>query len=100
MPTYEYVCRQCQAHFEAFQRITEGPLTRCELCGTEGTVTRLVGAGTGLIFKGSGFYITDYRKSNSSPSTKSEESKNGNGKASKPESKPESPAPKSGAKED
>lgn len=66
MPTYEYECRTCGHQFEALQRITAEPLKRCPPgeCpeGTgKGRVRRLIGTGGGLLFKGSGFYITDYR---------------------------------------
>lgn len=60
MPTYDYVCMNCEHEFEAFQSITAGPLTECPKCG--GPVKRKIGPGAGLIFKGSGFYITDYKK--------------------------------------
>ena len=60
MPTYEYECRGCGDTFEKFQSITARPLRRCPSC-KDGKVRRLIGAGAGLIFKGSGFYITDYR---------------------------------------
>jgi len=60
MPTYEYRCDKCNHEFEVFQLITEEPLSRCPKC--RGKVTRLISAGAGLIFKGSGFYITDYKK--------------------------------------
>lgn len=61
MPTYDYECKneECGHAFEAFQSITASPLRKCPECG--GKVKRLIGAGAGLIFKGSGFYITDYR---------------------------------------
>ena len=61
MPTYDYECQieECGHTFEAFQSITAGVLRKCPECG--GKVKRLIGAGAGLIFKGSGFYITDYR---------------------------------------
>lgn len=59
MPTYEYECRKCGHVFELFQRITEPPVKRCPKC--KGAVKRLMGAGAGIIFKGSGFYQTDYR---------------------------------------
>jgi len=59
MPTYEYQCRSCRHRFEAFQRITASPLTRCPQCGKK--VDRLISAGAGFLFKGSGFYTTDYR---------------------------------------
>jgi len=61
MPTYEYKCRACDHHFEAFQSIKDDPLEKCPKCGNY-SVERLISAGGGLIFKGSGFYITDYRK--------------------------------------
>ncbi len=60
MPTYEYECQKCQHHFEVFQSIREAPKRTCPKC--KGRVKRLLGTGAGLIFKGSGFYITDYRK--------------------------------------
>lgn len=59
MPTYEYRCRDCRYRFEEFQRITDPPVTSCPRC--KGEVERLISAGSGLLFKGSGFYITDYR---------------------------------------
>jgi putative FmdB family regulatory protein len=61
MPTYEYECTGCGKHFDYFQRITEEPKTTCEECG--GKLQKLLSSGAGLIFKGSGFYITDYKKS-------------------------------------
>jgi putative FmdB family regulatory protein len=60
MPTYEYKCTKCGHHFEVFQKISESPITKCPKCG--GAVERLISGGAGLIFKGSGFYITDYKK--------------------------------------
>jgi len=59
MPTYEYKCHDCRRKFETFQSITEPSLTKCPQCG--GRVERLISGGSGLLFKGSGFYITDYR---------------------------------------
>lgn len=59
MPTYDYKCLECDVQFEKFQGITAPPLEECPECS--GKVKRLIGAGAGLIFKGSGFYITDYR---------------------------------------
>ncbi len=67
MPTYEYICTKCGHEFERFQSITAKPLVTCpeELCAEKkwgrGRVKRKIGAGAGLIFKGSGFYATDYR---------------------------------------
>ncbi|MBN1543408.1 zinc ribbon domain-containing protein [candidate division KSB1 bacterium] len=59
MPNYDYLCNDCEHRFEAFQSITAEPLNSCPLCG--GKIQRLLGSGGGLIFKGSGFYITDYK---------------------------------------
>jgi len=59
MPTYEYRCLDCGKTFDRFQRITEPSLTECQFCG--GKVERIISGGSGLLFKGSGFYITDYR---------------------------------------
>jgi putative FmdB family regulatory protein len=60
MPTYEYKCENCGHQFEQFQTITSKPLRTCPQCG-ENKLNRLIGAGSGIIFKGSGFYATDYR---------------------------------------
>jgi len=59
MPTYEYRCKTCSYDFETFQKMTDEPVKICPKCG--GKVERLISAGGGLLFKGSGFYITDYR---------------------------------------
>ncbi len=61
MPTYEYQCQKCNYRFEEFQKITEPAIEKCPKCG--GRVERLLGTGAGFLFKGSGFYITDYRSS-------------------------------------
>lgn len=61
MPTYEYACRSCDEVFEVFQSMRDAPLTTCPKCGKEG-VKRLIGRGAGIIFKGSGFYETDYKR--------------------------------------
>jgi len=60
MPTYEYKCTKCNNHFELFQKITDSPVEVCPVC--KGKVKKLISGGAGLIFKGSGFYITDYKK--------------------------------------
>ncbi len=64
MPTYEYACRTCGDKFDVFQSITSDPLTVCEKCG--GEIKRVIGLGAGIIFKGSGFYVNDYKKDSSS----------------------------------
>ncbi len=60
MPTYQYLCNKCGHQFEEMQRISDLPLTECPKC--KGDVERVITGGAGIVFKGSGFYITDYRK--------------------------------------
>ncbi len=64
MPTYDYRCITCGKEFEFFQSIKDKPLETCN-CEKQGKVERLISQGSGIIFKGSGFYITDYKKSHS-----------------------------------
>lgn len=59
MPTYDYKCTACKHAFEAFHSMSADPLTECPKCG--GRVQRLIGTGAGILFKGAGFYQTDYR---------------------------------------
>lgn len=61
MPTYEYECKACGKVFEVFQKMTDEPLKKC-VCCKKSPVRRRIGIGAGIIFKGSGFYCTDYRK--------------------------------------
>ena len=75
MPTYEYKCDACGYEFERFQPITSAAIKRCPKCG-KAKVRRLIGTGAGLIFKGSGFYITDYRDKSYTDKAKAE---SGNG---------------------
>jgi len=111
MPTYEYVCAKCDHTFEKVQSIKDASLTICpkEDCARKpwgrGKVKRVLSLGGGLLFKGSGFYSTDYRSENYKAGAKKEA---GGGSASKPaktESKPDSkaeskPAPSTPAKND
>lgn len=69
MPTYEYECTKCGKQSEYFQSIKEAPKTECEHCG--GELVKLLSAGSGLIFKGSGFYITDYKNAGASKPSES-----------------------------
>ncbi len=78
MPTYEYVCSKCGHEMEAFQPMKDAPLKLCPACKRR-TLKRRVGGGAGLIFKGTGFYITDYKKKSGSKSDAGE---------SKPAAKP------------
>ena len=76
MPTYDYKCMGCGDSFEHFQTMTSDPLETCSKCG--GDLKRLIGAGLGPIFRGTGFYETDYKSkksSTNSSSTKSSEKK-------------------------
>ncbi|MDD5196609.1 MAG: FmdB family zinc ribbon protein [Candidatus Omnitrophota bacterium] len=73
MPTYEYECRNCNKVFDIFQKITDKPIEKCPKCHKK--ISRLIGGGSGIIFKGSGFYATDYRKS--SPKNTSAKGKSG-----------------------
>ena len=70
MPTYEYECLKCGHQFEKFQNMTEEPVKRCPECRCK--VRRLLGTGAGIIFKGSGFYETDYRSEKYSSEAKKE----------------------------
>ncbi|WP_324717122.1 FmdB family zinc ribbon protein [Carboxydochorda subterranea] len=71
MPTYEYQCDRC-GRFEAFQAITESPLERCPTCG--GPVRRMISRNINILFKGSGFHVTDYRSSSYKEAAKKEQS--------------------------
>ena len=82
MPTYEYECLRCGHIFDTFQKITDKPLSRCPKC--RGKINRRIGAGAGILFKGSGFYATDYRSDGYKKAAK----------ADKPAPKPEKTAPK------
>ena len=87
MPTYEYTCTAGH-HFEAFQKISERPKSKCPKCGKP--ASRKISGGAGLVFKGSGFYITDYGKDGKGPRKEPAESSASTTTAeSKPEPKPE-----------
>jgi putative FmdB family regulatory protein len=72
MPTYDYQCESCDHTFEYFQSMKDAKLTDCPLQNCSGKVKRLLGTGSGLIFKGSGFYQTDYRSSSYQSGAKAE----------------------------
>ncbi|MGD0335928.1 MAG: FmdB family zinc ribbon protein [Candidatus Omnitrophota bacterium] len=69
MPTYEYECSHCGHKFELSQKMTDKPVEKCPECHKK--VRRLIGSGSGIIFKGSGFYATDYRKGSKGEAQKS-----------------------------
>jgi putative FmdB family regulatory protein len=95
MPTYEYECTRCGHVFEKFQSISAPPAKRCPKC--RGKVNKLLSAGAGILFKGSGFYTTDYRsdsykkaaksESETASKPKSKEKKDGDTKKKKPSTK-------------
>jgi putative FmdB family regulatory protein len=101
MPTYEYRCKSCGHEFEEFQTMSSEPLIMCPKCAKP-ALKRLMSGGVGLIFKGSGFYETDYKKSkSSSSSSKKSKSKPDSKSESKSESKSDSkPDSKSDYKQD
>ena len=80
MPTYEYECQQCGHRFEEFQSITAEPRQTCPEANCTGPVKRLIGMGGGLLFKGTGFYTTDYRSDGYQKAAKADKD-SGNGKA-------------------
>jgi putative FmdB family regulatory protein len=105
MPTYEYRCPECGTDFEKFQKMSDEPVADCPSCGAK--AQRRLSAGAGLLFKGSGFYITDYRgdgykkaadadKGGGASSSSSETKSESKSTESKPASKPSEskPAPK------
>lgn len=96
MPTYQYVCEKCGHEFDIFQSIKDAPLTACPQKKCKGKVKRVIGAGAGLIFKGSGFYITDYRSESYKEAAK-KDSGGGGSSESKSESKPATDKPKPAA---
>ena len=92
MPTYEYKCDACEHAFEQFQSITAAPVKKCPKCGRS-KVRRLISAGGGMIFKGSGFYITDYRSDKYQDAAKADTAPTGESKSdSKSDGKSESKA--------
>ncbi len=82
MPTYEYKCQKCGLVFEEFQSINAEPLTSCKKPGCGGLVKRLFSPGAGFLFKGSGFYITDYRSDSYKRSASSDNSSSSSGSSS------------------
>ena len=94
MPTYDYKCKECGHLFEEFQSMSSDDLLTCPSCGKPGLV-RLMAGGVGMIFKGSGFYKTDYKKSEASSSASSPKSE-----SSQPEKSPTSASSPDSSKSD
>ena len=92
MPTYDYKCQKCKRTFEVVQKMMDPPLTTCEIC--HGKVKRLIGTGAGIIFKGSGFYCTDYRNGSYKSGAAKEKADSGSaGKTATTAEKKTDPAP-------
>jgi putative FmdB family regulatory protein len=97
MPTYEYQCLECSHEFEAFQTISEPPVATCPACG--GKVQRKISGGAGFLFKGSGFYITDYRSPEYKKAAEKEKSKKSESKPTKSSATDKSKASSKGTSE-
>jgi putative FmdB family regulatory protein len=76
MPTYEYQCDACEHRFDEFQSMSEEPLKKCPACGKK-KLRRLFGTGAAVLFKGSGFYQTDYRSASYNAAAKADKDKGG-----------------------
>jgi putative FmdB family regulatory protein len=87
MPTYEYACEACGHRFEEFQSIKAKPIEVCPKCGKK-KVKRLISGGAGFLFKGSGFYITDYRSESYKSAAKAESGGGKSDTAAKPDAAP------------
>ena len=99
MPTYDYRCKSCEHEWELFQSIKADPIKKCPSCGKQ-KAERVIGAGAGIIFKGSGFYETDYRsdsykkaaEADKKAQESSSESKGSSEKKSETKSEPKKPS--------
>jgi len=103
MPTYTYACKKCDHRWDVFHGMNESPKVKCESCGSTRT-QKLLGTGAGIIFKGSGFYETDYKggakKKDESGSAEKKESKSESKETAKSDSKSESKSTTKKAKSD
>ena len=95
MPTYDYVCKACGAELEIYQSITESPKRKCPEC-KQLKLRRKIGAGAGILFKGSGFYQTDYRSDSYKQGESAAKSAKDSGKDSAKETGKDSPATQGG----
>ena len=89
MPNYDYECQKCGKRFEVFQSMTDAKLSDCQEDSCDGLVKRLLGTGGGILFKGAGFYQTDYRSSSYHAGSKAE---GGTTKSDSPAATPSAPA--------
>lgn len=103
MPTYDYICDACGHEFEAFESIKADPQTLCPAC-SQSTLRRKIGAGAAILFKGSGFYQTDYRSDSYKQAAKADKSASSDGSSSSSapstgaaKSEPAKPSPSAGS---
>jgi putative FmdB family regulatory protein len=94
MPTYDYECRACGAELEIFQSMSESPKRKCPECGKL-KLSRKIGTGAGILFRGSGFYETDYRSDSYKKSAEADKPKSETKSEKKPETKKDSGSTKS-----
>jgi putative FmdB family regulatory protein len=97
MPTYDYACQHCGHRFETFQSITADPLRKCPECGRR-RLQRLIGTGAGFLFRGSGFYETDYRSESYKQGAAAESKTPDSTKSEAPAASPPPPASESSTK--
>ena len=97
MPTYDYKCENCGHQFDVYQSMKDEKLTKCPNCG-KNTLKRLIGAGGGLIFKGSGFYLTDYKNKPAETTSSSSPAKNKTSETTKTETTSSNDSSKSDTK--
>ena len=83
MPTYDYICNKCKKTFEYFQSMSADPLTDCPEC-RKNSLRRIISGGTGLIFKGTGYYLTDYKDKKTKDSNKKDNTVKKKEKSNKP----------------
>ncbi len=97
MPTYQYRCDECHHDFEEFQSIVDDPISECPKC--KGKVHRVISGGAGLIFKGSGFYVTDYNRSgyNADKAKEKSSGSSGSSETAKSSTKKSSPSTSTGS---
>ena len=88
MPTYDYICNECNEMYEYFQSMSDDPLTECSECKKD-SLRRLISGGTGLIFKGSGYYLTDYKNKKDKETDKKDNSSEKKNKKNKQKRKSE-----------
>tara|TARA_X000001036_G_scaffold212615_1_gene199428 strand:+ start:1729 stop:1986 length:258 start_codon:yes stop_codon:yes gene_type:complete len=85
MPTYSYECQSCKERLNVFQKMSDSALEDCDNCGNKKVLKRLISGGTGMVFKGSGFYLTDYTQYGKKPKEETDKNKTKKNKDTKKE---------------